>query len=58
MTFTLKPARLQRIRSYAKESGKSASTVVNEALDHWFDTHGEVILEEMIKRNSRKRSIR
>jgi predicted small metal-binding protein len=53
--FRLDPLRSHRIRSYAKESGKSASTVVNEALDHWYDTHGEVILEEMTKRNSRKR---
>jgi predicted DNA-binding protein len=56
--FKLKTAMLQRVRSYAKESGKSASTVVNEAMETWYDLHGEVVLEEMIKRNSRKRSAR
>lgn len=58
MTFTLKTAMLQRVRSYAKESGKSASTVVNEAMETWYEMHGEVVLGAMIKRNSRKRSIR
>ena len=56
--FKLKTAMLQRVRSYAKESGKSASTVVNEAMETWYDLHGEVVLEEMERRNARKRSTR
>jgi hypothetical protein len=56
--FKLTTAMLQRVRSYAKESGKSASTVVNEAMETWYDLHVEVVLEEMTKRNARKRSAR
>ena len=56
--FKLKTAMLQRVRSFAKESGKSASTVVNEAMETWYEMHGQIVLEEMERRNARKRSAR
>lgn len=54
--FKLNPTRLHRIESYARESGKTPAAVLNQALDFWFENFGEVVLEEMVKRNSRKRS--
>lgn len=56
--FKLNPTRLHRIESYARESGKTPAAILNQALDFWFENVGEVVLEEMTKRNSRKRSIR
>lgn len=56
--FKLNPTRLHRIESYAREAGKTPAAVLNQALDYWFENHGEIVLEEMVRRNSRKRSIR
>ena len=56
--FRISALRSHRIESYARQAGKTPATVLNQALDHWYETYGEAILDEMIKRNSRKRSIR
>ena len=53
--FRLDALRSHRVQSYARQSGKSAEAVLNQALDFWFENYGEVILDEMVRRNSRKR---
>jgi hypothetical protein len=47
----INPENAGRIETYARRSGKPASTVLNEALDYWYEMYGEIILEEMVKRD-------
>jgi hypothetical protein len=49
---------MRRIELYAMHSGKTASAVLNGALNYWHDMFGEIILEEMIKRNGSMRKKR
>lgn len=53
--FRLNALHSHRIQSYARQSGKTAQAVFDQALDYWFENFGEAVLEEMVKRNSRKR---
>jgi hypothetical protein len=39
----------QRIDRYAASSGKTASAVLNEALDFWYEMCGEIVQQEMDK---------
>lgn len=41
-----------RLETYADSSGKTASAVLNEALEYWYEMQGEIVQEEMDKRNA------
>jgi hypothetical protein len=43
---------LHRIHTFADSSGKTASAVLNEALEFWYEIQGEIVQEEMDKRNA------
>lgn len=43
---------LHRLETYADSSGKTASTVLNEALEFWYEIQGEIVQDEMDKRNT------
>lgn len=37
----------RKVDQYAKASGKTPATVINEAISIWFDLYGEIALEEL-----------
>lgn len=41
-----------RLATYADSSGKTASAVLNEALEYWYEMQGEIVQEEMDRRNA------
>lgn len=41
-----------RLQTYADSSGKMASAVLNEALEFWYEMQGEIVQEEMDRRNA------
>jgi hypothetical protein len=40
---------LGRLKRYAKASGKTVSAVTNQAIKYWYENHGEIVLEELVK---------
>jgi hypothetical protein len=40
---------LRRVRNYAKASDKTVSAVVDQAIKYWYENHGEIVLEELMK---------
>ena len=47
MPIRLTKANNRKIAEYAKASGKTTETVINEAISIWFDLYGEIALEEL-----------
>jgi hypothetical protein len=41
-----------RLQTYARSSRKTASAVLNEALEFWYEIQGEIVQDEMDKRNT------
>jgi hypothetical protein len=41
-----------RLQTYARSSRKTASAVLNEALEFWYEIQGEIVQDEMDKRNA------
>jgi hypothetical protein len=58
MNFTLEPDMLRKVNTYARSSGQTASTVLNDALTYWYEMQGEIVQEEMHRRNRTKRQRR
>jgi len=50
MPINIDPENSARLNEYAAVTGKTFGEAVNEALDSWFETYGDIIVEELERR--------
>jgi hypothetical protein len=48
-SVTLNNLNMRRVENYAKQSGKTPCAVANQAIKYWYENHGEIVYEEMIR---------
>jgi predicted DNA-binding protein len=53
-TVNLNRTTYQRIATFAKVTGKTVSSAVDEAINDWMDTHGEPIMKSVERRERQK----